>query len=216
MPTVHVKSSLPDYATGRLEAGLRSGVEEHLRSCPSCRRDYEEMQGVVRALRESRGESPAAFYFSSFFPRVRDRLGWRQKSSWMENPLLVRLVGPLTAAALMVILIVELPFNGPHREAGEGDELAGMVGSLSGDEITQVLIEHGSRQLFAGPDQEITVSQSVINRMLSEELFSASGSLDPSPAPFITGGGVSSESLNMLSDTQVELLLQQLEERSTL
>lgn len=216
MPTGHVKSSLPDYATGRLDADLRSGVEEHLRSCPSCRQDYEEMQGVVRALRENRGASPAAFYFSSFLPRVRDRLGWQEKSSWMENPLLVRLVGPLTAAALMVILIIELPFNGPHSEVGDGGELAGMVGSLSGDEITQVLIEHGNRQLFVSPDQEITVSQAVIDRILSEELSLASGSMDPSPAPFIMGGGVSSESLNLLSDTQIDFLLQQLEERSTL
>ncbi|MEX1274950.1 MAG: hypothetical protein WEE20_03410 [Bacteroidota bacterium] len=116
----------------------------------------------------------------------------------------------------MVILIIELPFNGPHSEVGDGGELAGMVGSLSGDEITQVLIEHGNRQLFVSPDQEITVSQAVIDRILSEELSLASGSMDPSPAPFIMGGGVSSESLDLLSDTQIDFLLQQLEERSTL
>ncbi len=213
---VHVKSQLPDYLTGQLDAKLRQGVEVHLRECPACRGDYEEMRELIAVLREHRQKQPSRSYFSNVLPRVRERLGSRERFAWIDHPLFVRLVSPLAAAALIAILMLELPLVRQQAEVGGDGELLGMVGAFSTEELSRIVIEQGHHQLLVEPVQEITVPHSLVDRVLSRELSFSTGASDPLLVPFTTAGGIPSESLNALSEPEVDRLLQRLEERSVL
>lgn len=214
--TVHVKSQIPDYLTGQLDAKLRQGVEVHLRECPACRGDYEEMRELNAVLREHRQKQPSRSYFSNVLPRVRERLGRRERFTWIDHPLFVRLVSPLAAAALIAILMLELPLVRQQAEVGGDDELLGMVGAFSTDELSRIVIEQGHHQLLVEPVQEITVPHSFVDRVLSRELSLSTGASDPLLVPFTAAGGIPSESLNALSEPEVDRLLRRLEERSVL
>src|SRR3989339_1381438 len=214
--TLHVKSLLPDYLTGQLDTGLREEVEVHLRDCPSCRGDYEEMRELVGSLRGHPRKHPSSSYFSNLLPRVRERLGRRGRFAWIDHPLIVRLVSPLAAAALIVILMLELPLVRQQAGGGEGGELLGMVEAFSTDDLSQIVIEQGHHQLLVETEQEITVPHSLVDRVLSRELSLSTGVSDPLLMPFTTMGGITSESLNALSEPEVDRLLQRLEERSVL
>lgn len=216
MRTVHIKSQIPDYLTGQLDAKLRQGVEVHLRECPACRGDYEEMKELIAVLREHRQKQPSRSYFSNVLPRVRERLGSRERFAWIDHPLFVRLVSPLAAAALTAILMLELPLARQQAEVGGDGELMGMVGAFSTDELSRIVIEQGHHQLLVEPVQEITVPHSLVDRVLSTELSLSTGASDPLLVPFTTAGGILSESLNALSEPEVDRLLQRLEERSVL
>lgn len=216
MHTVHVKSQIPDYLTGQLDAKLRQGVEVHLRECPACRGDYEEMRELNAVLREHRQKQPSRSYFSNVLPRVRERLGRRERFTWIDHPLFVRLVSPLAAAALIAILMLELPLVRQQAEVGGDDELLGMVGAFSTDELSRIVIEQGHHQLLVEPVQEITVPHSFVDRVLSRELSLSTGASDPLLVPFTAAGGIPSESLNALSEPEVDRLLRRLEERSVL
>ncbi len=214
--TVHVKSQIPDYLTGQLDSKLRQGVEVHLRECPACLGDYEEMRELIAVLRELRQKQPSRSYFSNVLPRVRERLGSRERFAWIDHPLFVRLVSPLAAAALIAILMLELPLVRQQAEVGGNGELMGMVGAFSTDELLRIVIEQGHHQLLVEPVQEITVPHSLVDRVLSRELSLSTGVSDPLLVPFTTAGGIPSESLNALSEPEVDRLLQRLEERSVL
>lgn len=216
MHTLHVKSLLPDYVTGQLDTGLREEVEVHLRDCSSCRRDYEEMRELVGSLRGHPRKHPSSSYFSNLLPRVRERLGRRGRFAWIAHPLIVRLVSPLAVAALIAILMLELPLVRQQAEEGDGGELLGMVEAFSTDELSQIVIEQGHHQLLVETEQEITVPHSLVDRVLSRELSLSTGASDPLLMPFTTMGGITSESLNSLSEPEVDRLLQRLEERSVL
>lgn len=216
MHTLHVKSLLPDYLTGQLDTGLREEVEVHLRDCPSCRGDYEEMRELVGSLQRYSQKHPSSPYFSSVLPRVRERLGRRGRFAWIDHPLIVRLVSPLAAASLIVILMLELPLVRQQARGGDGGALLGMVEAFSTDELSQIVIEQGHHQLLVATEQEITVPHSFVDRALSRELSLSTGVSDPLLMPFTTMGGITSESLNALSEPEVDRLLQRLEERSVL
>lgn len=216
MHTVHVKSQIPDYLTGQLDAKLRQGVEVHLRECPACRGDYEEMRELIAVLRAHRQKQPSRSYFSNVLPRVRERLGRRERFAWIDHPLFVRLVSPLAAAALIAILMLELSLVRQQAEVGGDGELLGMVGAFSTDELSRIVIEQGHHQLLVEPVQEITVPHSLVDSVLGRELSLSTGASDPLLVPFTTAGGILSESLNALSKPEVDRLLQRLEERSVL
>lgn len=91
-----------------------------------------------------------------------------------------------------------------------------MVETFSTDELSQIVIDQGHHQLLVETEQEITVPHSLVDRVLSRELSLSTGSSDPLLMLFTAMGGITSESLNGLSEPEVDRLLQRLEERSVL
>src|SRR5438094_8359097 len=46
----HVVDELHDYSAGRLAAAERARIEAHLRSCPECRKESEQLDALVAGM----------------------------------------------------------------------------------------------------------------------------------------------------------------------
>ncbi len=89
----HVDDLLGAYVDAELDAAARAGVETHLQSCATCRRDLEALQSLQAALRHLEVPDPGQGYWAQFSPRVLDRLGEAatQASDGGPLPVLERL-----------------------------------------------------------------------------------------------------------------------------
>ena len=57
-PDVHPTGLLPLYVNGTLHMEMRAEIESHLRSCPDCRRELIEWEGLAAAVREEPIQMP--------------------------------------------------------------------------------------------------------------------------------------------------------------
>lgn len=212
MPTTHVKLFLPDYVTGRLNPDIRPGVEEHLSTCDVCRRELEAFRQTALSLQEHREMAHPSGYFSSFLFRLRDRQERERSDSWLQSPFLTRFAAPLMAGALVVMLMIRFPILPSEENTGAEGILPGFARTLTDQELSQILAEQGSVSLSMSVNGDLMVPYSLIDNFLRDELMSGAGKSEP----VFSSGGESLESLDQLTTTQVELLLERLQERSIL
>jgi len=98
------KNYLPDLILGELrEQGIEDGVREHLRRCPRCRREEEELRRAWSSLdRLAEVEFPRRLSRSVLKELDRDKKAARRtKPGWTYTPSLVY----LRAAAVILLLI---------------------------------------------------------------------------------------------------------------
>ncbi len=211
----HVDSLLPDYLTGFLEEELRKGVDEHLRRCNRCRQQERSLREVLLRIAQEPSPIVPDGYFAALLPRIRarleDRRAWRP--SW--TPVVARIGAPLAVAILIFAIALHLEFRYPSTQSeSETNPLHLIAKEISAEELQRVLADQLSRQplLETTVDPE-TIQQQVI-RALAADLELSARSQSPS---IIFGNGVSvSESLNELSEAELQTLLRLLEERSIL
>jgi hypothetical protein len=100
-----LRHRLPDLAWDALEPGERGPITAHLRDCPGCRRELEELR-QVRGLLDAAPTPPvqvdvAAVYRSAAADAARRSRRWRR----------VALAACVAAAALLLVLVGRLEFR---------------------------------------------------------------------------------------------------------
>jgi len=86
------------YADGECSPEERRRVEEHLRKCPACRSELEELRRIETMSRQTVPPDPGDEYWNTFLPRLRQRIdrpqrrsapaGWgRRIQQWFEPPV---------------------------------------------------------------------------------------------------------------------------------
>jgi len=93
---------------GELDAGARSALEDHLRSCPDCRRKKESLTAMLGQVRQAMVPPPLSMQDSAAMVRnVQDRLavfrlpGGRRQLVKKKRPLWV----PALATACVLVLV---------------------------------------------------------------------------------------------------------------
>ncbi|HYJ60867.1 MAG TPA: zf-HC2 domain-containing protein [Actinomycetota bacterium] len=106
----HPYELLTDLLDGTLDEGDLAGVEAHLDSCDSCRRDIADARLGIRAARSLPVEDPPA----DLHARVVGADGGRGAPAWY------RWAGVAAAAAAVVAIAIALPNvgDGSNQEAG--------------------------------------------------------------------------------------------------
>ena len=70
----HLGDRLHAYVDGELSPGPRAAVEAHLRDCPACRAQLEELRGLGVSLAQREVPDPGRAYWNEFATRVETRL----------------------------------------------------------------------------------------------------------------------------------------------
>ena len=112
----HIVDLLGPYLDGECSLEERRKVEEHLRRCPACRSELEQLRRIETAGRRTVPPDPGEQYWSAFLPRLRQRIGQEQRHPvpvglgdrirrWFSPPVpWVRLAGAMATAVLVVVI----------------------------------------------------------------------------------------------------------------
>lgn len=92
------------YLDNELDEKQRLSVERHLKECPQCRAELEELRGCDRLLKQREIEEPTNKFQLGFENRLLDRIRTRKRPSWVWrlSPVLV----PAAACALVVFVVL--------------------------------------------------------------------------------------------------------------
>ncbi len=130
MEHAEIKKLIPAYQEDMLEKDQKQQVEEHIRTCAECRREFEEMSKFEEVMQKMAFKTPPKetweMYWTSVYNRLERGIGWIFLSigamilfffgGYMmvesiiqdpETPLLLK-VGVLTLMAGLVVLLVSI------------------------------------------------------------------------------------------------------------
>lgn len=214
MRTEHVDNLLPEYLNGTLADSLRPGVEEHLMHCRSCIAELADLRETMGMLREYRPSEPPTGYFTTLLPRVRERIEGDGSRNIFANPLLTRLALPVGAAALVLFILLSLPFRANETENGRNPLQAVMHGS-STDELVDVVLDMVPLLPLSSPNVEGETSSLLGARVLRGDHLLANADEVPF-AQELTLDERMPEGLEQLNDSELEALVQRLGERTSL
>ena len=115
-----IKKLLNPYIDKRLDVATAQQVDEHLKSCPSCNKEYRSLKKVITSL-NSLSTQPAPTNFTQNLMAKISREEIQIQSSWIDRfkkqisipRLSFRLVGVAATAVLIVFLAFTFVFNTP-------------------------------------------------------------------------------------------------------
>ena len=116
----HVLRMLNDYVDGLLEEKLKTAVDQHLRSCPSCREEFEH----VRTVRRTLDQLPSRPAPRGFLESVHQRLEKEQvprpsvRKPWGHGRVVIP-AGVAAFATAAIALVFVLNVMEPRKEGGE-------------------------------------------------------------------------------------------------
>jgi hypothetical protein len=92
------------YLDNELDEKQRLFVESHLRECPQCRVELEELKGCDQLLKQREIEDPTNKFQLGFENRLLDRIRTRKRPSWVWrlSPILV----PVASCALVIFVVL--------------------------------------------------------------------------------------------------------------
>ena len=212
MPTEHVKYSLPDFILGKIAQEQEQEIERHLESCPACREEFDRLSQAISLIRESGPSRTATAPFSGVLPRVRERLDQPLRNPLWSSPFGERIVLPLAAAAVVVLLIVLTPAtNGPTAPA---NSLRAVLEQVPTTELADVFAEE-TVPAYASLRMNQELMESVVGEHFVKGGFVTDVVLTDSGYGDVSGGlfqGI----ISNLSDEDVDNLLKRLGERKFL
>ena len=210
----HASHYLVDYAGGKLQPGVKLQVDAHLRECPKCLQDLNEMTETLNQVSELRDIAPSNVYFASITPRVHEQLHRRASKSWIDSPIFSRLALPLAAAVIVVALLANIKGLDPSDSAQS--PLAPVFEGIDPEVVVDIVIQD-ARPMPWTTRQAQEIAQAVVGDHLAREHFLQNAlTLDFQPYLDEDSAISSQELIQGLDDAQIETLLKKLEERATL
>jgi anti-sigma factor RsiW len=130
---------LLDYAAGKLTAGVRAEIEQHLAACPACHAFAGGQQTVWQALEDWDPAEISLDFDRSLYARIEQDVPWWQR--WLRplNPILRQSV-PVAAAA-GVLIMAGLMMNRPAGIPVAPAQKTAQVEALQADELQSALAD---------------------------------------------------------------------------
>ncbi len=187
---------LIDYAEGTLDETGRKRVEAELKKSHKVRMDLELLRSTLGYLQHQDEESVPNHYFSSFLPRVREKIEQKKEFHRFIIPLwLQKVSAPLSAVAVLVALFGMYNLFMPDTSQ---QELSLIVRETEQKEVDQLVTIGTPFEVVA-----TTVSSSTFNsQILADELL-ATASLYENVISDV-------QILSQLDEQDVELIVRQL------
>ncbi|MFQ6043144.1 MAG: anti-sigma factor family protein [Candidatus Poribacteria bacterium] len=116
-----VKRGLSAFIDGEVSPKLRTNIEEHLRRCTDCFREYQEFRLMIQQTANTPRVPPP----HSMFPELRRRMRFAEKTYKFRFPRKAVLIAPI-AAVVAVLMFMPLMLNydllhfGKNADKGEG------------------------------------------------------------------------------------------------
>jgi hypothetical protein len=115
-----IKKLINPYIDQALDQESAQQVEEHLKSCPACNKEYLRLKEMVASLNSISPQSAPANFTQNLMAKI-SREEVQIQSSWMDHikkriaipRLSFRLVGAAAAAALVMFFAFTFIFNTP-------------------------------------------------------------------------------------------------------
>ncbi len=104
---------------GFLKAGEREKLDEHIESCPSCRRMKEDYELIFDSLREKEFPEPQPYFWERLRPKLRERKKLEAWLFWKQLGLRAVPLSLLFAVLITTVLIFSFPEkNGQLSQSG--------------------------------------------------------------------------------------------------
>ena len=115
-----IKKLLNPYIDKTLDTDMSKQVDEHLKSCPACNKEYQSLKEIITSL-NSLSPKPAPVDFTQNLMTKISQKEVQIQTSWIDRikkqvsipQLSFRLVGAAAAAALIVFFAFTFVFNTP-------------------------------------------------------------------------------------------------------
>jgi len=211
--TKHVEYLLPDYLNNMLEESLRPLVESHLEECSACRTELKNLRTTFHSLSTYQAPPPADGYFATVLPRVRQRLEGKKPASFFAHPLVARLAVPLAAGAVVLAILLSVPFSERGSENGH-NPLQPVLQGLEAVELVDIILDQADRQSLTTQGESETSAFLAVPFLGGDHLPASAGQLSFADEPIL--GSEMPESLDQLSESNIDVLVAQLGERTIL
>ena len=111
---------LNPYIDQALDAGMAQQINEHLKSCPDCNKEYQRLNKIITSLNSLSPQPAPANFTQSIMTKISQE-EIQIQSSWMDllkkrisiPRFSFRLVGTAAAAALVIFFAFTFIFNTP-------------------------------------------------------------------------------------------------------
>ena len=116
-----IKKLLNPYIDKTLDTDMSKQVDEHLKSCPACNKEYQSLKEIITALNSLSTQPAPADFTQNLMAKISQKEIHIQ-SSWIDRlkkqvsipQLSFRLAGAAAAAALIVFFAFTFIFNTPN------------------------------------------------------------------------------------------------------
>ena len=128
-----VRSFLSTFSKGEASAGLMPKIEEHLKGCPSCRREEEIVNSVNKLVKASPRLETSDDFNTRLLNRIaHERFSETRTKAYMPGRIprfgTFRLVSVAATAAIVMVFAFSLDFTGTLKSIGS-PEMAISAGS---------------------------------------------------------------------------------------
>ena len=112
-----IQRRLPDYPDGELSPFWKRLIEAHLKTCPDCRRELEELSEVVRLYQAEPLPDPGPAFWQEFEQELHLKLAQVNQSQEEPTPRFWRLpsyaLGATALAGILALAVYLGPFSTP-------------------------------------------------------------------------------------------------------
>jgi hypothetical protein len=206
--TEHVSILLPDFIHGSLGDEFTIGIEEHVRTCASCRTELDELRRTIAIIAQDQRVDIPSSYFTSVLPRVRQRLEEKQGIRTYWNPVMTKLAVPAVTAVLAIALLWHVPFS--VSVVDQVNPLKAIAESATPEEFADILREQSSssewNSIQTRAASQVLMNEKFVKRQLVHEALAG-----PSSSPLGDIAELSSQQLlTDLDESDVDEILQRL------
>jgi anti-sigma factor RsiW len=129
---------LLDFASGKLNAEMRSQMQEHMQSCPSCREFANAQQAVWQALDAWEPAAISMDFDRRLYQRIDQDVSWWTRLTRSMNPLFRHAV-PIGATAGVLVMAGLLLLRPTTQPAPPTQKSAEVVESLQPEQVEAAL-----------------------------------------------------------------------------
>lgn len=128
---------LLDYVSGKLDAGKRSQIEDHMAGCPACREFAGGQQAVWQTL-DSWEAAPVSMDFDRrLYQRIEQQVSWWSRLTQSLNPLIRHAVP--AAAVAGVVLMAGLLLDRPAAKPASPVQESAQMEPLQADQVAHAV-----------------------------------------------------------------------------
>ncbi|HZQ20268.1 MAG TPA: hypothetical protein VFA90_16255 [Terriglobales bacterium] len=140
-----IREQLPDLAAG-LVAG-EPEVNEHLRSCAECARNFAEFQKTMALLDEWQALEPSPYFDTRLQARLREEMAERPKPTfgWLRRPA-------LAAGLAAVVAVGAVVFRVEEPKAHKVNQIAAVTSAEPGTAVGDLQALDTNQDVYADSD----------------------------------------------------------------
>jgi hypothetical protein len=206
----HVNQLLPDFITGTLSHLEQTKVNEHLANCPTCSEEYEEMQQTFSFLQRGHVQEPDRAYFTNLLTTIHHRQDQKKLFWHFLFGKTTRLMLPLSATAILLILFILLPSHQGDSSGPSG--LKNVITNMQSEELTDLAVEQDKTSLVADNHE---LASTIVDEHLNKDYVMKDALRNDTGTETLTNMELE-KTVEEFDNDQVDQLLAQLGERKNL